>query len=68
MADAAKRRVEQGLNPESFAARVCNHANKVNSDKEAPEEMRMAESRIYRLLALAHEMSTPQYKDALARV
>ena len=31
MADAAKRRVEQGLNPESFAARVCNHANKVSA-------------------------------------
>lgn len=57
MADAAKRRLEQGLNPESFAARVYNHANKL--DKEAPEEMRMAESRCYRLLAVAHEMSIP---------
>jgi hypothetical protein len=56
MADAAKRRIEQGLNPESFAARVYNYARKVGTD--APEEIRMTESRNYRLLAVAHEIST----------
>lgn len=55
MANAAKRRSEQGLNPESFAARV--DAYEKSSVDGVPEAAKMSGNRSYRLLSVAYEIS-----------
>lgn len=55
MANAAKRRYEEGLNPESFAARV--HTYEKLSVDGMSEAAKMSGSRSYRLLSVAYEIS-----------